>query len=153
MSAEKFEESPIIFGDYLKMGASQSDRIYEELVDMKKVANILSEVCLLMSFAHQHVCTMLILQYLDDFNMNSPKEMKLVFFLDAIEHVSRYVQWVSGYCSTVGVPHDLHPVQKVLLDSNSGAKLSYVSIGLLGWCDSHVAMLSWWALGELESKV
>lgn len=44
MSAEKFEESPIIFGDYLKMGASQSDRIYEELVDMKKVANILSEV-------------------------------------------------------------------------------------------------------------
>lgn len=45
VSAEKFEESPIIFGDYLKMGASQSDRIYEELVDMKKVASVLSEVC------------------------------------------------------------------------------------------------------------
>lgn len=45
-SAEKFEESPIIFGDYLKMGASQSDRIYEELVDMKKVASVLSEVSL-----------------------------------------------------------------------------------------------------------
>lgn len=44
VSAEKFEESPIIFGDYLKMGASQSDRIYEELVDMKKVASVLSEV-------------------------------------------------------------------------------------------------------------
>lgn len=47
ISAEKFEESPIIFGDYMKMGASQSDRIYEELVDMKKVANILSEVFML----------------------------------------------------------------------------------------------------------
>lgn len=29
------------------------------------------------------------LQYLDDYNMNSSKEMKLVFFMDAIEHVSR----------------------------------------------------------------
>lgn len=28
-------------------------------------------------------------QYLDDYNMNSSKEMKLVFFMDAIEHVSR----------------------------------------------------------------
>ena len=27
------------------------------------------------------------MQYLDDFNMQSTKEMKLVFFLDAIEHV------------------------------------------------------------------
>ena len=31
------------------------------------------------------------LQYLDDYNMNSSKEMKLVFFMDAIEHVSRWV--------------------------------------------------------------
>ena len=30
-------------------------------------------------------------QYLDDFNMSSSKEMKLVFFMDAIEHVSRFV--------------------------------------------------------------
>ena len=30
------------------------------------------------------------MQYLDDFNMSSSKEMKLVFFMDAIEHVSRY---------------------------------------------------------------
>lgn len=31
------------------------------------------------------------MQYLDDFNLNSSKEMKLVFFMDAIQHVSRYV--------------------------------------------------------------
>ena len=43
-SAEKFEESPIIFGDYLKMGAAKSDRIYEELSDMRKTSNILLEV-------------------------------------------------------------------------------------------------------------
>ena len=30
-----------------------------------------------------------LMQYLEDFNMSSSKEMKLVFFLDAIEHVSR----------------------------------------------------------------
>lgn len=29
------------------------------------------------------------MQYLEDFNMSSSKEMKLVFFMDAIEHVSR----------------------------------------------------------------
>jgi len=40
MSAEKFQESPIIFGDFMKMGADQADRIYEALTDMKKVSNI-----------------------------------------------------------------------------------------------------------------
>ncbi len=44
MSAEKFEEFPIIFGDFMKVGASRSDRIYEELVNMKKVPLVLSEV-------------------------------------------------------------------------------------------------------------
>lgn len=34
-----------------------------------------------------------VVQYLDDFNMSSPKEMKLVFFLDAVQHVSRLVRW------------------------------------------------------------
>ena len=45
-------------------------------------------------------------QYLDDFNMSSSKEMKLVFFMDAIEHVSRFVclnellqQWCTKVCA------------------------------------------------------
>ena len=50
VSAEKFEESPIIFGDFMKMGADPADRIYEELTDMKKVFNVLSEVSFLPSF-------------------------------------------------------------------------------------------------------
>ena len=44
MSAEKFESDPIIFGDFIKMGADASDRLYEELIDMRKVVNVLNEV-------------------------------------------------------------------------------------------------------------
>lgn len=39
--------------------------------DMEKIANVLED-------------------YLDDYNLINPKEVKLVFFQDAIEHVSRY---------------------------------------------------------------
>lgn len=45
--------------------------------DMEKIANVLQD-------------------YLDDYNLINPKEVKLVFFQDAIEHVSRY--------STIGCP-------------------------------------------------
>ena len=44
VSAEKFESSPIIFGDFIKVGADSSDRLYEELADMKKMKNVLDEV-------------------------------------------------------------------------------------------------------------
>ena len=54
---EKFEESPIIFGDYMKPGASRSDRVYEELVDMKKVFNVLEEVSGIMITVTQSAST------------------------------------------------------------------------------------------------
>ena len=44
MSAEKFEESPIIYGDFIKMGAAPADRLYEEMADHKKLCNVLNEV-------------------------------------------------------------------------------------------------------------
>lgn len=47
-----------------------------------------------------------LLQYLDDYNMQSSKEMKLVFFMDAIEHVSRIVRMLQqerGNALLVGV--------------------------------------------------
>ncbi|KAK3733193.1 hypothetical protein QZH41_008554, partial [Actinostola sp. cb2023] len=87
LDAEKFEKQPILFGDFMKMGADTSDRIYEELVDINKVKNLLTD-------------------YLDDYNMNSSKEMKLVFFMDAIEHVSRIARMVRqprGNALLVGV--------------------------------------------------
>lgn len=49
MEAEKFETSPILFGDFMKMGADPADRIYEELVDISKVKNLLADVSLLAS--------------------------------------------------------------------------------------------------------
>ncbi|XP_054557770.1 dynein axonemal heavy chain 6 isoform X2 [Talpa occidentalis] len=70
---EYFLTKPIIFGDFIKFGSDKSDRIYEDLTDMDKIANVLQD-------------------YLDDYNLTHPKEVKLVFFQDAIEHVSRCFQ-------------------------------------------------------------
>lgn len=45
-------------------------------------------------------------QYLDDFNMNTSKEMNLVFFLDAIEHTTRIARMIRqerGNALLVGV--------------------------------------------------
>ena len=38
---------PIIFGDYIKMGAEKHDRLYEELNDLKKLKNVLQDVSLI----------------------------------------------------------------------------------------------------------
>ena len=52
MQAEKFETAPILFGDFMKMGADPSDRIYEELADISKVKNLLADVSLFKSFSN-----------------------------------------------------------------------------------------------------
>ena len=67
---ETFVDRKILFGDYLKMGASGEDRFYQEVTDLKKLNTLLEG-------------------YLDEYNMNSKSKMNLVFFMDAIEHVSR----------------------------------------------------------------
>ena len=41
---DSFHKSPIIFGDFIKVGAEKQDRIYEELSDMKKLKSILQDV-------------------------------------------------------------------------------------------------------------
>jgi len=38
------EYKPIVFGDFMKMGADASDRIYEDLTDLNKLKNILNDV-------------------------------------------------------------------------------------------------------------
>ncbi|KAL3884515.1 hypothetical protein ACJMK2_024650, partial [Sinanodonta woodiana] len=84
---DSFATNPIIFGDFMKMGVDRKDRIYEELSDTKKLYNVLQD-------------------YLDDYNMQSSKEMKLVFFMDAIEHVSRIARMIRqerGNALLVGV--------------------------------------------------
>ncbi|CAG5121595.1 unnamed protein product, partial [Candidula unifasciata] len=84
---ESFVSHPIIFGDFMKMGTPSTDRMYEDLTDIAKVKSVLND-------------------YLDDYNMQSSKEMKLVFFMDAIEHVSRIVRMIQqerGNALLVGV--------------------------------------------------
>lgn len=46
MEADSFTTHPIIFGDFIKVGAERADRIYEELSDMKKLTNVLQDVSL-----------------------------------------------------------------------------------------------------------
>ncbi|XP_044910410.1 dynein axonemal heavy chain 6 isoform X5 [Felis catus] len=84
---EYFLTKPIIFGDFIKFGADKTDRIYNDMPDMEKIANVLQD-------------------YLDDYNLINPKEVKLVFFQDAIEHVSRIARMIRqerGNALLVGV--------------------------------------------------
>jgi len=66
---ETFIESPLVFGDFMKVGAQEEDKVYEKC-ELAKCDKVLDE-------------------YLDTYNLESTKEMNLVFFQDAVEHVSR----------------------------------------------------------------
>ncbi|XP_070710496.1 dynein axonemal heavy chain 6 [Pempheris klunzingeri] len=82
-----FVTQPIIFGDFIKVGVEKEDRLYEDLTDMDKIQAVLQD-------------------YLDDYNMTFSKETKLVFFQDAIEHVSRIARMIRqerGNALLVGV--------------------------------------------------
>nr|XP_046259789.1 dynein axonemal heavy chain 6 isoform X2 [Scatophagus argus] len=82
-----FVTQPLIFGDFIKVGAEKEDRLYEDLTDMDKIQAVLRD-------------------YLDDYNMTFSKETKLVFFQDAIEHVSRIARMIRqerGNALLVGV--------------------------------------------------
>nr|KAF6328674.1 dynein axonemal heavy chain 6 [Pipistrellus kuhlii] len=84
---EYFFNKPILFGDFMKFGVDKSDRVYNDMPDMEKIANVLQD-------------------YLDDYNLTNPKEVKLVFFQDAIEHVSRIARMIRqerGNALLVGV--------------------------------------------------
>ncbi|XP_029949300.1 dynein heavy chain 6, axonemal [Salarias fasciatus] len=82
-----FVTQPIIFGDFIKVGADKEDRLYEDLTDINKIQAVLQD-------------------YLDDYNMTFSKETKLVFFQDAVEHVSRIARMIRqerGNALLVGV--------------------------------------------------
>uniref|UniRef100_A0A3P9C2G1 Dynein axonemal heavy chain 6 n=1 Tax=Maylandia zebra TaxID=106582 RepID=A0A3P9C2G1_9CICH len=87
LESSHFVSHPIIFGDFIKMHAEKEDRLYEDLTDMNKIQTVLQD-------------------YLDDYNMTFSKEIKLVFFQDAIEHVSRIARMIRqerGNALLVGV--------------------------------------------------
>jgi len=65
-----FVNRTIMFGDFLRMGLDQAERKYEEIEDMGKLLNLLQD-------------------YLDEYNATSKNTLNLVFFMDAIEHITR----------------------------------------------------------------
>uniref|UniRef100_A0A8C5FLE3 Dynein, axonemal, heavy chain 6 n=1 Tax=Gadus morhua TaxID=8049 RepID=A0A8C5FLE3_GADMO len=82
-----FVTKPIIFGDFIKMGAAKEGRVYEDLTDMDRIRAVLQD-------------------YLDDYNSVFSKETKLVFFQDAVEHVARIARMIRqerGNALLVGV--------------------------------------------------
>ncbi|KAI5628238.1 dynein heavy chain 6, axonemal isoform X2 [Silurus asotus] len=87
LDPSSLSKQPIIFGDFIKVGAEKADRVYEDLTDTEKIRNVLQD-------------------YLDDYNLVFSKETKLVFFQDAIEHVSRIARMIRqerGNALLVGV--------------------------------------------------
>ncbi|XP_031370421.1 dynein heavy chain 6, axonemal isoform X2 [Apis dorsata] len=69
---EKIIERPpmLLFGDFMTFGAAREQRIYEELTEIPKVKSILED-------------------YLEDYRFSVGKDMRLIFFMDAIEHICR----------------------------------------------------------------
>ena len=67
--ADLFESKPLLFVDFLK-SSEDGPGPYEESTDMKKVIHLLDDA-------------------LEDYNLTNPTQMKLVFFRDAVEHVTR----------------------------------------------------------------
>jgi dynein heavy chain len=82
-----FVQKPIIFGDFMKVGAPKNERLYEEITDMNKIRNILQD-------------------YQEDYNLTNNKNTRLVFFMDAIEHIARIARIIRqdrGNALLVGV--------------------------------------------------
>ncbi|ORY49032.1 hypothetical protein BCR33DRAFT_714104 [Rhizoclosmatium globosum] len=76
---------PIIYGDYLTPGADP--KIYTEVKDIRRLVKLAEE-------------------YLDDYNSTTTSPMRLVMFLDAIEHVSRICRIIRapmGHALLLGV--------------------------------------------------
>ncbi|CAH8871669.1 unnamed protein product [Trichobilharzia szidati] len=84
---ETFSKNPILFGDFLRPGVPRAERYYEELYDIEKLKSLLMD-------------------YLDDYNLVMSKDVKLVFFVDAVEHVCRIARMIRqdrGNALLVGV--------------------------------------------------
>jgi dynein heavy chain len=71
----------------MKVGAPKNERLYEEITDMNKIRNVLQD-------------------YQEDYNLTNNKNTRLVFFMDAIEHIARIARIIRqdrGNALLVGV--------------------------------------------------
>lgn len=60
----------LLFGDFLIFGTEKQDRLYEEITNIDKTKLVLQE-------------------YLEDYCITTAKEMNIIFFMDAVEHLCR----------------------------------------------------------------
>ncbi|KAI8925763.1 dynein heavy chain and region D6 of dynein motor-domain-containing protein [Entophlyctis helioformis] len=84
---ETFSQSPIMFGDFSKRGVPAEDRIYIEMADMKAMTTLLEE-------------------YLEEYNVTMNKDVRLIFFMDAKQHItriSRIIRQPRGNALLIGV--------------------------------------------------
>ncbi|XP_074097467.1 dynein heavy chain at 16F [Cotesia typhae] len=79
--------SELFFGDFMKFGTPRELRIYEEVTDVEKIKSVLQD-------------------YLDDYCLATKKDLKLIFFFHAIEHlcrIARILRSERGHGLLVGV--------------------------------------------------
>ncbi|KAJ3192063.1 Dynein heavy chain 6, axonemal [Irineochytrium annulatum] len=70
ITKEQLVQKPIMFGDFLKRGVPLEERQYIEFTDLKALNHLLDE-------------------YLEEYNVTMNKDVRLIFFLDAQQHMTR----------------------------------------------------------------
>lgn len=71
----------------MAFGASKENKFYEEITNIPKMKTVLQD-------------------YLDDYNLGTSKEMKIIFFMDALQHITRLARMLRaerGNALLVGV--------------------------------------------------
>lgn len=69
-SAVVADEETLMFGDFMIFGQPRENRVYEEIKEIGKLKNVLND-------------------YLQDYNGATGKDMNLILFQDAVEHILR----------------------------------------------------------------
>ncbi|ORX87336.1 hypothetical protein BCR32DRAFT_215454 [Anaeromyces robustus] len=69
-TADTLMQQPIFFGDFMKPGVPVEERVYVEINDLNALNSVLED-------------------YLEEYNVTLSKNMRLIFFLDAKQHISR----------------------------------------------------------------
>ncbi|KAJ9531756.1 hypothetical protein QJQ45_021904, partial [Haematococcus lacustris] len=65
-----FTHRQLVFGDFMRMGLEREERKYEEVTDSTRLISVLED-------------------YLDDYNLAATNRLSLVFFTDAVDHITR----------------------------------------------------------------
>ncbi|KNE58518.1 hypothetical protein AMAG_04085 [Allomyces macrogynus ATCC 38327] len=85
--SETLSSDPILFGDFGKRGVPREERVYAQFTDMGALGTLLED-------------------YLEEYNVTLSRDMRLIFFLDAKQHVariSRIIRQPRGNALLVGI--------------------------------------------------